>query len=140
MSIAKLLQQHQKSLEEARKTLERPRVGEADLRLGEALKKRRIAEVSARIAALEAERKAATERIDLAIGAEKETLAALEKAFSIPQDAGGGGGRVEPAKPDRKTPSDKTTPAKPVPERRIPGRPAAPRSTGRTPTRPKRKT
>ena len=131
MSIAKLLQRHQASLEEARKALQRTRVSENDLQLGETLKKRRIAEVRARIASLEAERKAAVERIDRAIAAEKEALAVLERASPILQRTGG---REKPKEPERKPARGRTTPAKPTTGRRTAGKPTEGRSTAAQPT------
>jgi hypothetical protein len=137
MSIAKLLQRHQASLEEARKALERTRVSEQDLQLGEALKKRRIAEVRARIAMLETERKTAVERIDRAIAAEKEALALLERATPMPQRPGEGGER--PKEPGRKPPG-RTTPAKPATGQRTAGRPSEGGSTAqRTPKTTRRR-
>lgn len=130
MSIAKLLQRHQASLEEARKALERTRVSQKDLQLGETLKKRRIAEVRARIASLEAERKAAVERIDRAIAAEKEALAVLERASPILQRPGG---REKPKEPERKPARGRTTPAKPTTGVRTAGKPTG-RSTAAQPT------
>ena len=131
MSIATLLQQHQASLEEARKALERTRVSENDLQLGETLKKRRIAEVRARIARLEAERTTAVERIDRAIAAEKEALALLERAIPIPQQPDDGGGDERPKQPGRTPPPGGTTPAKPATGQRPAGRPTEGKSTAR---------
>lgn len=135
MSIAKLLQRHQASLEEARKALERTRVDERDLQLGEALKKRRIAEVSARIAALEAERRAVTERIDRAIAAEKEALAMLERASPLPQRSAEEASREQPKPSERKTPPTKRTTSL-----RSGGKSGEEQPRGRTATRRKPKT
>jgi hypothetical protein len=134
MSIAKLLQRHQASLEEARKALERPRAGKKDLQLGETLKKRRIAEVSARVARLEAERQATVERIDRAIAAEKDALAVLERAISIPQRPSEGIAREKPKEPERKPPPGRTTPAEPTTNQRPAGKPTEGRSAAAQPT------
>jgi exonuclease VII small subunit len=133
MSIAKLLERHQASLEEVLKAFERPRVADKDLQFGEALKKRRIAEVSARIASLDAERQAVVERIDQAIAAEKETLALLERAFAIPDRAGKTVGRGRPKEPQSKAPPSRATPAEPTAGQRTAGKPAEGKSTAAQP-------
>jgi uncharacterized coiled-coil protein SlyX len=88
MSLEKRLQEQRQKIEELRKQLARDTVGPEDLRLADDAHGERVAEVEARLARLEAGRRACVERYDREIAAQRAFLSELRGGTGRPPGGG----------------------------------------------------